>query len=428
MRQPWLGLLILAGLLAACTRTPEVTLNTPPQGQVVLSPTPNGSMTNIPQLSATPVVDIATPTWIPTEPTFANVSTFPDPSGYTWTVVANGLTKPVDLADAGDGRIFLVEQGGIIQLLKDGLIQAVPFLDLRDRVGSGGSEQGLLGLALDPGFLENGRFYVNYTDREGTTAISRFLAAPQATSADPSSEVRLMTVPQPYANHNGGGLAFGRDGYLYIGLGDGGSGGDPRGNGQSLETWLGKLLRIDVSSQVTYAIPADNPFAGSAYGEIWAYGLRNPWRFSFDRASGDLYVADVGQNKYEEVNYLHWSIGGGVNFGWDYREASHPFEGTPPAGVQFTDPVWEYGHDQGCSITGGYVYRGSMPEWQGIYLAGDYCNGRVWGLLRNPDGSWQSRLLFDWVGGNISSFGQDAGGEVYLLLHNTGEVLRLEKK
>ncbi len=193
------------------------------------------------------------------------------------------------------------------------MIQAVPFLDLRDRVGGNGSEQGLLGLALDPGFLENGRFYVNYTDREGTTAISRFLAAPQATSADPSSEVRLMTVPQPYANHNGGGLAFGRDGYLYIGLGDGGSGGDPRGNGQSLETWLGKLLRIDVSSQVTYAIPADNPFAGSAYGEIWAYGLRNPWRFSFDRASGDLYVADVGQNKYEEVNYLHWSIGGGVN-------------------------------------------------------------------------------------------------------------------
>jgi glucose/arabinose dehydrogenase len=323
--------------------------------------------------------------------------------------------------------LFIIEQAGLIQLWKDGALLDQPFLDIRDRVGSDASEQGLLGLAFHPRYTENGYFYVNYTDKNGDTHIARFTAAAQnPDQADPTSEVQLIFQPQPYANHNGGSVVFGPDGYLYLGLGDGGSGGDPQGNAQSTQTLLGKVLRIDVDGGNPYVIPPDNPFAGGGgLPEIYAYGLRNPWRISFDSLTGDLYIADVGQNQWEEIDFLPAGSTPGANFGWDFREGLHPFEGDSQ-GQALLDPVAEYDHSQGCSVTGGFVYRGSnLPEWQGVYLYGDYCSGRVWGLLRTPDGSWQNELLFE-TGYNISSFGVDQSGEVYLVDHS-GNVYRLAK-
>lgn len=267
---------------------------------------------------------------------------------------------------------------------------------------------------------------MNYTDRDGNTIISRFSVSSQNPDlADPESEKRLLYVPQPYPNHNGGSVVFGPDGYLYLGLGDGGAGGDPEGNAQNTGNLLGKILRIDVDTGDPYAIPADNPFArGGGSPEIWAYGLRNPWRFSFDALTGDLYIGDVGQNTYEEIDYLPAQSQGGTNFGWDYREGKHPFEGSAPAGVPLVDPVWEYDHSQGCSVTGGLVYRGQLlPEWQGVYLYGDYCSGSVWGLVRGTDGGRKQALVFD-SGGRISSFGEDESGEVYVIGHG-GRVFRL---
>jgi len=425
-------LLSLTLFTTGCSMITSSSQETPPtvevvQNTAVLPGTPFIDPTPLPQLQETPV--IAQTTEIPEE-VVVDATAFPDPAGFTWKVVVSGLSQPVDMADTGDGRMLIVEQGGRIRLLVDGTLQADPFLDIRDRVGSSGNEQGLLGLALDPEFLVNGRFYVNYTDKNGNTVISRFVSLPDAVIADPAGEVRMISVAQPYENHNGGGLAFGPDGYLYIGLGDGGSGGDPQGNGQSLETYLGKILRIDVSDDSSaFGIPADNPFVESEFAATWAYGLRNPWRFSFDRLTGDLYIADVGQNKWEEVNFLAWPYSGGVNFGWNYREGAHVYESSPPEGLVLVDPVWEYGHDQGCSVTGGFVYRGELlPEWQGIYLVGDYCNGRIWGLLQMSDNTWQSQVLFDGLNARIGSFGQDAKGELYLLSLNSGEVLRLERK
>ena len=246
--------------------------------------------------------------------------------------------------------------------------------------------------------------------------IARFQVSSDPDRADPNSELRLLGVEQPYANHNGGGLAFGPDGYLYIALGDGGSGGDPQGRAQSLNTLLGKLLRIAVDAGEPYAIPGDNPLVtGSGLMEIWAYGLRNPWRFSFDSLTGDLYIGDVGQSNWEEVDFLPAGAPGGANFGWDYREGSHNFEGDPPAGVAFVEPVAEYAHTEGCSITGGVVVRDPrLPELQGVYLYGDYCTGRVWGLLRGADGAWLSQQLFE-IKANISSFGEGEDGSVYLV-------------
>jgi glucose/arabinose dehydrogenase len=245
---------------------------------------------------------------------------------------------------------------------------------------------------------------------------------------NPATEKVLLRVKQPYPNHNGGGVVFGPDGYLYLSFGDGGSSGDPQNRAQSLDTLLGKILRIDVSQGDAYAIPAGNPYAkGGGLPEIWAYGLRNPWRFSFDRETGELYIADVGQNKYEEVNFIPAGAGAGYNYGWRYREGLHPFKDEPPAGLKLIDPVWEYAHDQGCSITGGFVYRGKLlPELTGTYLAGDYCSGRIWGLKRDAGGKWQAQELFK-LNAAISSFGQDLNGEIYLLDLGSGRILRLER-
>lgn len=360
-----------------------------------------------------------------------SVSALPNPGGFTWQAVAEGLDNPVDLADAGDGsgRLFIIQQSGQIVIIQNGQALPTPYLDIQDRVGSQGSEQGLLGLVFDPGYLQNGYFYVNYTDKNGDTHISRFTVSANPNIADPATEKNLLYVKQPYPNHNGGGLKFGPDGFLYIGLGDGGSGGDPHGNGQSLRTFLGKLLRIDVEHGDPYAIPADNPFTkGNKRPEIWAYGLRNPWRFTFDLLTGDLYIADVGQDEYEEIDFLPAGSRGGTNFGWNYREGLHPYAGDPPAGLKLTDPVAEYSHSEGgCSVTGGEVYRGtSLPEWLGVYFYGDYCSGKVWGLLHKPDGSWQDSLLFE-TSYAISSFGIDQSGEVYLVDRN-GTILKLAQK
>jgi glucose/arabinose dehydrogenase len=365
-----------------------------------------------------PATETASP--VPTEA----VTDFPNPDSYQWEVVASGLVNPNDIQNAGDGsgRLFIVEQAGMIRILQNGALLETPFLDIRERVGDKGNEQGLLGLALHPDFASNGFFYVNYTDVDGNTVIARFTASGDA--ADPNSEVRILGVKQPFPNHNGGGLAFGPDGYLYIGLGDGGSGGDPQGNGQNLDTLLGKILRIDVNSGDPYAVPADNPFGN----EIFHYGLRNPWRFSFDALTGDLWIGDVGQGAWEEIDFLPAGTPGGVNFGWNRFEGMHDYTaGDIPA--NYRPPIFEYSHEEGCSVTGGYVYRGGMPEWQGVYFYGDFCTGKIWGALRILSAGEEASLstaLFQ-LSAQITSFGVDEAGEVYLADRN-GNILRLARK
>ena len=361
----------------------------------------------------------------------------PDPSGVYWKPVLQGLIQPIFVTSAGDGsgRVFMVLQTGQIMLAREDVLQEQPFLDISDRTtqpNQGGSlgERGLLGLAFHPRFAENGYFYLNYTDRGGNTHISRFsVQTGNPDQADPASELQILYVAQPFPNHNGGALAFGPDGFLYAGLGDGGSAGDPLGNAQSLQTLLGKILRLDVDDGSPYAVPAANPFsAGGGLPEIWAYGLRNPWRISFDPANGDLYIADVGQNTYEEVNFQSAGSAGVENYGWNFREGMHPFTGTPTKPEQFIDPVAEYSHGEGCSVTGGVVYRGlNLLDWQGVYLYGDYCSGKIWGLRRSEDGNWLNELLFE-SGFGITSFGSDDAGEVYVIDYRQGTIYRLEGK
>ncbi len=348
----------------------------------------------------------------------------------TARLVASGLDRPLDLQSvAGDREwLYVVEQGGRILALRNGQPQAAPFLDVSDRISAGG-ERGLLGLAFHPRFPSNRRFFVNYTDRAGDTHISEFHAV-SSDRADPGSERELVFVRQPFANHNGGGLAFGTDGMLYAGLGDGGSGGDPFGNGQRLDTLLGKMLRLDVDGGSPYAIPADNPFrtAAGARAEIWAYGLRNPFRFAFDRATGDLYIGDVGQNEREEVDLGLASRKGGENYGWNIMEGLQcyrPASGCNRAGL--TLPIHDYGHDAGCSITGGVVYRGClMPALAGTYFFGDFCSGSV-RSLRVSGGRATDLRTWSGIAGlhSISSFGVDADGEVHVVDYG-GSVYRLE--
>ncbi len=390
----------------------------------------NGQDTLTPPRPSTPTVDSVTPTsapatilpvtqtpgQVPSTETPSSAGTFPDPEAYAWQPLVNGLARPVDLQADGSGRLFVIEKVGRIRIIANDQLREAPFLDISERVGSNGNEQGLLGLAFHPQYQQNGRFFVNYTDTNGDTVIARFQVSGDPNVADPGSEVKLLGVGQPFANHNGGVLAFGPDGYLYAGLGDGGSAGDPMGNAQKTDRLLGKVLRLDVDSADPYAVPADNPFGN----EVWTYGLRNPWRLSFDKSTGDLYIGDVGQNNWEEIDFLPAGLPGGANFGWDHREGTHDYEGGGPDGM--IDPVAEYSHPEGgCSVTGGYVYRGSMPEWNGIYLYGDYCTGMIWGLIRT-EGGWQHQLLFD-LDVTITSFGQDGSGELYLVSDN-GEVLR----
>ncbi len=340
--------------------------------------------------------------------------------------VAEGLRSPVYVTHAGDGsgRLFLVEKPGLIRIVDAGGLRPVPFLDIRDRVGSSGTEQGLLGLAFAPDYPVSGHFFVNYTDRRGDTVVSRFTVSSDPGVADPRSEFPVLKIAQPAANHNGGMLLFGPDGYLWIGTGDGGAANDRFSNGQNPDTLLGKMLRLDVTGDrtVPYLIPPDNPWVGADWNgrdvrdEVWAVGLRNPWRYSFDRATGDLWIADVGQNRYEEVHFVPAGSSGGLNFGWPIMEGTHCFPETADcqrAGLEI--PVAEYAHGAGdCSVTGGYVYRGAQyPALAGVYLYGDYCSGRIWGLARVGAG-WQGALLLE-SGLNISSFGEDEMGELYVV-------------
>jgi glucose/arabinose dehydrogenase len=339
------------------------------------------------------------------------------------------VKKPTHIANANDdsGRIFITEQEGRILIVQDGTLQADPFLDIRDRVGCCG-ERGLLSVVFPPGFREKRHFYVDYTDRNGDTVVARFQLSAKAERADRASEEVVLTVKQPYANHNGGQLAFGPDGYLYIGMGDGGSGGDPQGNGQRLDTLLGKLLRIDVESGArTYAVPHTNPFLGrsGARPEIWAYGLRNPWRFSFDRKNGELAIADVGQNDYEEVNIIPASSKGGENYGWNTMEGLHCFRRRTCDSAGLVLPVAEYDHRQGCSVTGGMVYRGTAyPGLAGTYFYGDFCSGRIWGLRKQGE-RWNAVKVAD-TGLSISTFGEDEAGELYVADYRSGGIFRLE--
>ena len=341
--------------------------------------------------------------------------------------VVTGLDLPLYLtAPAGDSRLFVVEKTGTIRIVKDGELLPTPFLDISANVSTG-SEQGLLSMAFHPDYASNGFFYVDYTDTDGDTHVIRYtVSAGNPDVADPGSAKTILTVDQPFTNHNGGLLLFGRDGLLYIGLGDGGSGGDPFGNGQSLGTLLGKILRIDVDAGDPYAIPPDNPFVGrdGARGEIWAYGLRNPWRFSFDAASDRLYVADVGQGAWEEVDIVPAGQSG-QNYGWNTMEGKHCFDSSSCNQTGLTLPVLEYSHSDGCSITGGNVYRGSLaPDLAGQYFYSDFCSG----FLRSFtfDGNTvTSETTWD-VGdiGNVQSFGEDAAGELYILSAN-GTVYRV---
>ena len=324
----------------------------------------------------------------------------------------------VDIRHAGDGsdRLFLVQQEGRVFIWRDGAVEAQPFLDIRARVRDSGNEQGLLSLAFDPAHAQNGRVYAWYTNLAGDMVLARFTLGGDPDQVDVSTEQVLLTVAQPFSNHNGGRVLFGPDGMLYLSIGDGGGSGDPTNAGQSLNTLLGKIIRIDVSAgEGAYAIPPDNPFVQNdgARDEIWAWGLRNPWRMAFDALAGDLYIADVGQNAVEEVNVQDAGSGGGENYGWNRMEGDQCFQSASCDMEELTLPVSVYGHDVGCSVTGGEVYRGERyPALAGVYLFGDFCSGRIWGLSRDGD-EWITDLLDD-TAFNIVTFGSDESGELYL--------------
>jgi glucose/arabinose dehydrogenase len=350
-------------------------------------------------------------------------------------IVASGLSRPVYATSAhdGSGRLFIVEQAGTIRILDAGVLLPVPFLDITSRVSSNG-EQGLLSVAFHPQFTTNGFFYVNYTDLSGDTVVARYrVSAADENRADLTSASTVIAIDQPYGNHNGGQLQFGPlDGYLYIGMGDGGSARDPHGHGQNKNTLLGDLLRVDVDGGSPYAIPEDNPYVGTAGAdEIWASGLRNPWRFSFDRGNGDLYIADVGQSAWEEIDFQAAGTPGGLNFGWVVREGPCPLATLlpcSPAPAIYTDPIAYYGRSDGGSVTGGYVYRGSdYPLLDGRYFYGDFSSGRIWSITKTSESpiAWSPPMVELATGFNVSTFGEDEAGELYVANYFGGTLHRI---
>lgn len=393
--------------------------------------------------------------WSAGEPSAQAAPRIPWPT-ISLSQVVTGLSAPTVITHAGDGsnRIFVAERAGRIRIIKSGVLQATPFLDISARINSGGGEQGLLGIAFPPDYASKGYFFVNYTNKNGIgdTVVSRFRITGNPDIADPNSEEIVLTQTQPYANHNGGEIQFGRDGFLYIALGDGGSGGDPQNYAQNPASLLGKILRIDVEppsaspiapasgvytyylpfiarkqNTLSYSIPLTNPYTNTVgyRGEIWAWGLRNPWRFSFDRLTGDMYIGDVGQGAREEIDFQSTSSPGGENYGWRCYEGTAAYNTSgclPPASYVF--PVVDYSHSLGCSVTGGYVYRGSSyPAMQGIYFYGDYCSRRIWGLQFDA-GTWQSSQLLTAVS-NISTFGEDEAGELYVAGYGNGILYKI---
>lgn len=350
--------------------------------------------------------------------------------------VVQGMEKPIEVVHDGK-RNFIIEQPGRLRLWRSAGVEKTPYLDITDRVEHQG-ELGFLGVAFHPEFATNGYFYVNYTTRQNgprRTVISEFHVDPQATTVDPATERIVLEIEQPYGNHNGGSIQFGSDGMLYIGMGDGGSRNDPENRAQNPQELLGKILRIDVNNRQPYGIPADNPFVNDSRfkPEIWALGIRNAWRLGFDRETGTLFIGDVGQNKWEEVDVI---VGGG-NYGWRIREGTHPFRpNEKPATTPLIEPLVDYGRHLGISVTGGNVYRGKrFPQLQGIYLYGDYGSGRFWGL-RYEDGkmvaneeleiTWAAQPTLNRV--QPSGFGEDVDGEVYVCDHGRGNVYRVVPK
>ena len=329
------------------------------------------------------------------------------------------FNSPVEIKNAGDERLFVVEKSGKIKILnQNGSVNSTPFLDIEDRVSTNANERGLLGLAFHPNYPENPFFFVNYTNNSGATTISKFSVSANQDIAN-DSETILLEINQPYANHNGGCINFGPDGNLYIGMGDGGSGGDPQNFSQNTESLLGKMLRINVNSGA-YSIPENNPYGD----EIWSVGLRNPWKFSFDSLNGDLWIADVGQNEYEEINMVQ-NNPANINYGWRCYEGNEPYNlsGCPEEGLTF--PVSTYSHyssgDFKCSITGGYVYRGNqISGLNGVYFFADYCSGEIGLLSKNENDEWDMSLSFPNINGSWVSFGEDINGELYIASINGG--------
>lgn len=364
--------------------------------------------------------------------------TAPNGADYQWELVVGGFDNPIQVLHAGDGsnRLFVVEQLGFVLVVEDGAYLPDPFLDISELltyevIRGGYTERGMIGMVFHPNYAENGYFFVNYVNRDEDVVVVRYqVSADNPNKADPNSALEIINVGQPLPNHNGGSMAFSPiDGYLYISVGDGGGAGDPFSNGQRKDSLLGKILRIDVDTE-PYVVPADNPFVDNPEfaPEIWAWGLRNVWRMSFDRKTGDLYMADVGQEKVEEINMQPASSKGGENYGWNAMEGSQRYNPNTPIPDPMTLPVAEYGHNDGCSVTGGYVYRGeNLPELDGIYFYGDYCNGRTWSLyFDEASGEWVATRFID-TGWQISSFGEDEQGELYLVDYK-GDIYRLTRK
>lgn len=344
---------------------------------------------------------------------------------------STNYNRPIGIENAGDERLFIVEQDGRIQLVDTAGNRADrPFLDIGDKITSRGNEQGLLGLAFHPNFQSNGRFFVNYTNTSGNTVVAEYKVSSDRNIADPQSERILLQIDQPYGNHNGGCIAFGPLGYLFIGMGDGGLAGDPKNSGQDPNALLGKMLRIDVDGGTPYAIPEDNPYVDQSdyRDEIWAMGMRNPWRFSFDFFENDIWIADVGQDKWEEIDHNPDATTGGRNYGWRCYEASYSFKPTGCDGNDYIDPVFEYPNESGsgCSVTGGYVYRGTkFRSLFGAYLFTDYCSGKIWATKPLGEGFY-TRELGKFKQFTYSSFGEDVQSELYLADREGGKIMRVE--
>ena len=429
--------LITALFLTACTVAPQNTGAAATQSAAAAAVS---SPTEAPASTEPADAPAALPT---ATPAAASTAEAPSPAAPDLSAVAvklaplvENLEQPLFVTHAGDGsgRIFVVEKVGRVRIVEEGALLAAPFLDISDKV-SLSSEQGLLGLAFTPDYSTSGIFYVNYTNKIGDTVIARFAVSPgDPNQADAASELPILQIDQPAPNHNGGMLAFGPDGYLWIGMGDGGAANDRFGNGQNPQTLLAKMLRINVNSDPDepYTIPPDNPWVTADWNgqdvrsEIWAIGLRNPWRWSFDRQTQDLWIADVGQNMIEEINVVpNAPTAGGLNFGWPIMEGKSCFQTENCDQAGLTLPITDYRHEGNCSVTGGYVYRGAAHEaWNGVYFYGDYCSGRIWALAPDGSGGWTTTELAQFPIA-LSSFGEDEAGELYVTDLSGGTVYRM---
>lgn len=347
---------------------------------------------------------------------------------------ATGFDKPVEIVNAGDDRLFILEKEGLVRILNaDGSTEEAPFLDIQGLTSTGGvnSEQGLLGMAFHPQYTDNGYFFLNYTRPNGDTRISRFTVTSDPDVADAASIMNVITIDQPYGNHNGGCIRFGQDGYLYVGMGDGGSGEDPLNSGQTMSSLLGKILRLDVDGAEPYDIPASNPFVGTSNDtlpEIWASGIRNPWKFSFDSQTGDMYIGDVGQYSWEEIDFQAADSPGGENYGWRCYEGNHSgFGGGCPPMSSFTGAVAEFSHSAGhCSVTGGVVYRGEeYPMLYGKYFYADYCSGQFWSLEQNDADEWVDFMVTGTLGFGWTAIGEANDGEVYVSNQSSGVIWQI---